>query len=168
MCKKWTSWAGKSLKGENDKREAWCCALCKKEFKGSNRKKLARHYIRYVLGANIKYCSATYPPEMRYQTNNLPTKKQINKQLIIRRRIIDNDHYQEDVKSYTNNIFRRFSGLRWDTPSIGYNASVEWIWPPLIPVYSSSFSPIITTSLGYFKMNFFPYTRENGHFPWGI
>ena len=55
------------LKADKDKGKAWCCVMCKKEFKGSNWMKSARHYGKSVLGDDIKACTVDVPPEMRCQ-----------------------------------------------------------------------------------------------------
>ena len=80
--------------------------------------------------------------------NNFLKNKQTNKGIILIRRIVHNDIYQEDVDSSANKIRRSSSGSRGDTHSIGSNASGEWSCQPLINMSYSSFYPIINNVLG--------------------
>ena len=68
--------------------------MCKKYFKGRNGMKEERHYDRYVMGDYIKACIVNVPPEMRYQLEKFLTRKLMIKDILWRRSIIQNDHYQ--------------------------------------------------------------------------
>ena len=102
---------------------------------------------------------------MRCQLSYFLTKKQMSKDVLQIRMIINNDCYIEDVESSAKKFSVRSSNPRVDAASIGSNASGEWIWSPLIPVSYSFFFPIVTHFLAYFEMNRFTYTIENEHIP---
>ena len=68
--------------------------MCKKEFKGMNGKKSERNYDIYVMGADINDYIVTVPTSIRFQINNYLTKKRINKELMLMRRIIHTYRYQ--------------------------------------------------------------------------
>ena len=131
--------------------------LYKNNFKEINWTKSESCYVRYLMGAYIKACILTFPPSMEYQLNNSLTKKLMSKDLLRRRIIIQNDIYQEDADISKNKICRRSGGSREYVPFVVSNFLCEWIWSPLIYMSSSYFSPIITNSLAYIKMNSFPY-----------
>ena len=148
------------LKGDKGKGGDWCCGLCKNYFKGRIETKAESHYFRYVLGNYTKSFMVAFPPEIIPQLRYSLTKKQINKDIIIRINITHNNNYKEDVESYTKNLFSRSSGPRLDTPSVESNYSFEYIFSPLITISYSSFFPIITTPLSYIEINHCPYTRK--------
>ena len=56
----------------------------------------------------------------------------------MRRSIIQNDSYQEDVESSANKLYRRSSGTRGYASSIVSNVLGEWRLSPLITMYSYS------------------------------
>ena len=153
------------LKEDKGKVQAWCCLMFNKEFKGSNGTKAERHCVISVTGYDIKACMVTFHPDMRFQLSYLLTKKLIIEDLFQRRVIIHNSHYLEGFDSSTKYIFRRSSGSRGDAASVVSNESGQWIWSPLIPMSYSCFLSIITTFLEYIEIDYFPYTRENEHFP---
>ena len=97
--------------------------MYKNVFKGRNRTKAEGHYDRYFLGDDIKACIVIILTAMSSQLNNFLTKKRMNKEIIQRMRIIQNDRYQEGMESYERKLFRSSSGSVKDFPSIGSNAS---------------------------------------------
>ena len=104
---------------------------------------------------------------MRCQLNHFLKNKVMRKYLHQRSRIIHNHRYLWDEESSAKKLSRRSSGSRVDASSIGSNDSGYWNCSPLIPVFNSFF-PVIATFVPYIEINIFPYTRENGHFPWKI